>query len=51
MEEPAQIVVSRDGRNAYAEALGALVALRRNRATGELTCSPAGPAALATALP
>jgi DNA-binding beta-propeller fold protein YncE len=41
MEEPGQIELSRDGRNAYVSALGALVVLRRNRTTGELSQLPA----------
>jgi DNA-binding beta-propeller fold protein YncE len=40
MEEPGQIELSRDGRNAYVSALGALVVLRRDRATGELSQLP-----------
>jgi DNA-binding beta-propeller fold protein YncE len=40
MEEPGKIELSRDGRNAYVNALGALVVLRRNRTTGELSQLP-----------
>jgi DNA-binding beta-propeller fold protein YncE len=40
MEEPGKIKLSRDGRNAYVNALGALVVLRRNRATGQLSQLP-----------
>jgi DNA-binding beta-propeller fold protein YncE len=40
MEEPGRIELSRDGRNAYVNALGALVVLRRNRTTGELSQLP-----------
>jgi DNA-binding beta-propeller fold protein YncE len=40
MEEPRQIELSRDGRNAYVSGLGALVVLRRNRTTGELAQLP-----------
>lgn len=40
LEEPDQIELSHDGRNAYVAAEGALVVLRRNRATGELSQLP-----------
>lgn len=40
VEEPGQIELSHDGRNAYVAGLGTLVVLRRNRATGELSQLP-----------
>jgi DNA-binding beta-propeller fold protein YncE len=40
MEEPGKIELSPDGRNAYVNTLGALVVLRRNRTTGELSQLP-----------
>jgi DNA-binding beta-propeller fold protein YncE len=47
MEEPGKIELSRDGRNAYVNALGALVVLRRNRTTGELSQLPGGAGCIA----
>jgi DNA-binding beta-propeller fold protein YncE len=40
LEDPGQIELSHDGRNAYVAGLGTLVVLRRNRATGELSQLP-----------
>ncbi len=40
MEEPGDVEVSRDGRNAYVSAFGSIVVMRRNRATGELSQLP-----------
>lgn len=40
MEEPEDVVLSRDGRNAYVTALGSLVVLSREAATGQLAQLP-----------